>query len=814
MEVAVLATTMATRRRPRGRKRRRKASLWAGVLRRRWRVSAVLILLLGLGLLWTLWPFWQLSAQLDQARASKPTRLYGRPYEFAAGGNVRSKEILEEVEYLGYRRVEAAPSQAGEYQVSGSGFAVFLRKRPTPRGWQAPGLLEVRVRSGRISGMAWQGQAIDRSSLEAPILASFVGAERREKRPVALEEVPDSLIKAVLAAEDASFFEHQGLSIRGILRATWVNLRGLELQQGGSTLTQQLVKNVFLTHERTVARKLREAILAVLVDLRYEKDEILAAYLNEIYWGSANTVNLIGVGSAAWAYFGKHPAELDLCESAVLAAIIRSPGSYSFKSAPERTVDRRNWVLGRMRELGWLEEELAAQTAALPLCSRPHPIPVRQAPYFLDLATAEAARRFGVGRLEDAGYVLLSTLDRRSQAAAEESISWGLEALEGGWEKSRGRQGELQAALISMDPRAGEILAYLGGRDYRASQFDRASQARRQAGSAFKPIVYATAFERGAATPATFIEDSPLTVALANRSWSPQNSDGDFRGWVTVRTALERSLNIPTVRLALDLGLGPIVETARDLGLQTPLEQVPALALGAFEVSPLDLATVYASLAAGGVRPPVHSLLGVLSPAGDPVDGTSLEEPVRALSPEAAFLTTTILRGVLERGTGTGVRDQGLYDPLAGKTGTTNDRRDSWFAGYSPDRATLVWVGYDDNSATMLSGARAALPIWTRFTFKVRPVGGYGVPAQPPGIVTAVIDPTTGELATGRCLDVITEFFLADDVPERICRLHGDWTDWAAAEEPELGPQRTKRRPWRWLSRIFKGKKKRVAPPP
>jgi penicillin-binding protein 1B len=179
------------------------------------------------------------------------------------------------------------------------------------------------------------------------------------------------------------------------------------------------------------------------------------------------------------------------------------------------------------------------------------------------------------------------------------------------------------------------------------------------------------------------------------------------------------------------------------------------------------------------------------------------------LSPESAFILTTVLQGVLDRGTGTGVRTQGLYDPLAGKTGTTNERRDSWFAGYSPDRATLVWVGYDDNSATMLSGARAALPIWTRFTFKVRPVGGYGVPVQPPGIVTAVIDPTTGELATGRCLDVMTEFFLADDVPERVCRLHGDWSDWAALEEPEIGPQRTKRRPWRWLSRILKGKKKR-----
>lgn len=768
---------------------------------------------MALALLWMLWPFWQLSAQLDQARASKPTRLLGRPYPLAVGAAVRSEDLEAEVERLGYRKREEAPSGPGEYRVSRGGFTAHLRRRPTPRGWQAPGLLDVRVRSDRIVEITWQGEQVERAALEAPVLASFVGSERREKRPVSLDEMPDHFIKAVLAAEDASFFKHQGLSIRGIARAAWVNLRGLELQQGGSTLTQQLVKNIFLTHERTFARKLREVILAVLVDLRYDKEEILSAYLNEIYWGSASSVNLIGVGSASWAYFGKHPSELELCEAAVLAAMIRSPGNYSFSKAPERALERRNWVLGRMQGLGWLTAEEVGRTTALPLCHDPHPVPVRQAPYFLDLAATEAANRFGIDRLEDAGYVLLSTLDRHSQEAAEQSVSWGLDALEAGWEKSRGRQGQLQAALVSIDPRTGAILAYLGGRDYRVSQFDRASQARRQAGSAFKPIVYAAALERGVVTPATFVEDSPLTVALANRRWSPQNSDGDFRGWVTVRAALERSLNIPTVRVALNLGLPAIVETADDLGIRSPLEAVPALALGAFEVSPLDLATVYATLAAGGIRPPVHALRGVLDPAGQPVEGKPLEDPVRALSPEAAFLTTTILHGVLERGTGTGVRDQGLYDPLAGKTGTTNDRRDSWFAGYSPDRAALVWVGYDDNAATQLSGARAALPIWTRFAFKARPVGGYGAPVQPPGVVTAVIDPTTGELATGRCLEVITEFFLADDVPERICRLHGEWNDWAVAAEPTWRSERPKRRPWRWLSRVFKGKKKRGKSP-
>jgi penicillin-binding protein 1B len=802
---------MAKRRRRRGRKRRRKQPIAAAFSRRKRIILGCSIVGVGLGLVWMLWPFWQLSAQLDQARTSKPSRLYGRPFSVARGSLVRAQDLISEVERLGYREVEDAPERAGEFRSRGGVFKVFLRERPTPTGWLAAGILEVRFQSGRIFSISWRGQPVERAALEAPVLASFVGSDRREKRPVMLDEVPDIFVKAVLAAEDASFYEHPGLSLRGITRATWANLRGLELQQGGSTLTQQLVKNVFLTHERTLARKLREVVLAVLVDSRHGKEEILSGYLNEIYWGSSSSVNLIGVGAAAWAYFGKHPSELDLCESALLAGMIHSPGSYSLRKAPQRAVERRNWVLTRMREQGWLTPEEAEHAASQELCYSPHAVPVRNAPYFLDLAAAEAQRRFGLDHLEATGYVLLSTLDRRSQASAEEAVSWGLDALEKGWEKSRGRQGELQAALVSIEPLTGEILAYLGGRDYRASQFDRVAQARRQAGSAFKPIVYATAFERGTVSPASFVEDAPLTVQLANRRWSPQNSDGDFRGRVTVRTALERSLNIPTVRLALDVGLPAIVETARDLGIQTPLEKVPALALGAFEVTPLDLATVYATLAAGGVRSSVHALRGVLDPAGEPVAGDALPKPVRALSAEATFVLTSVLRGVVEAGTGAGVRQQGLNDPVAGKTGTTNDRRDSWFGGYSPERATLVWVGYDDNSATRLSGARAALPIWTRFSYEVRPVGGYGLPVQPPGVLTAVIDPASGELATGLCPDVITEFFLSDDLPERICRLHNEWSDWdsqVVAEDPTWRSERRKRRPWRWLTRVFKGKKR------
>ena len=472
-------------------------------------------------------------------------------------------------------------------------------------------------------------------------------------------------------------------------------------------MTQQLVKNLFLTHERTLARKVREGFLALLVDLRYSKRAILDAYMNEIYWGRSGSADLMGVGAAAWAFFGKQVAHLDLCESALLAGMIPSPGGYDPRRHPERALERRDHVLRRMGELGWLEAEAVDRALAEPLCVAPQPVVVRRAPYFVERAVEEAARRFDVRGLGDGGYSLLATLDWSDQLAAEESIGWGLEALEDGWEKGRQTDGPLQAALVSMDPRDGAVRAYVGGRDWAASQFDRVSQARRQPGSAFKPVVHAAAYERRAATPATLLDDSPLTVALAGGDWSPQNSDGKFRGWITARRALEQSLNVPTARLAMHVGLEPIVEMARRLGIAGRLDAVPSLALGAFEVTPLELATVYASLAAGGKRPEPHFLDGVLDAGGEPVRGPAPAAPQQVVSPETAYLVTSLLRGVVANGTAEAAgRVYGVRDPVAGKTGTSNDRRDSWFAGGSPDRTSLVWVGYDANDATRLSGTR------------------------------------------------------------------------------------------------------------
>lgn len=763
--------------------------------------------------IWIFLPFWQLSGQFADHATRQPSRLYGRSQLLSVDERFPADALAEELGELGYRRLGSdggggdGELPSGTYRRAGGAVTVHLRPFLTPNGPAGGELLTVSYRGVRIRSLTLGGEDVPSALLEPPLLVSYYGDDFQERRPVRVDELPDHVVAAVLAGEDASFFRHPGVSPTGIVRAAIANLRDRAVRQGGSTLTQQLVKNLYLTPERTFGRKVREAVLALLLDARYEKSEILEAYLNEIYMGARDGVNLIGLGAAARAYFGKDAADLDLAEGATLAGMIPAPAHLSPVGDPEAARGGRDRVLGRMVELEWLEAERAAAIEQRPVVVRPLPVPRRRVPYFADAAAREAAERFGVQELDDTGYALLSTLDWRDQRWAEEAVLWGVEALEEGWEKEAEGDAPLQAALISLDPHDGSILAYVGGRDYRTSQFDRAGQARRQAGSAFKPVVYAAAFEDGVATPASLVEDAPLTVRLANQRWSPRNSNGDFHGWVTVRTALERSYNVATARVALQTGLERVIDLARGLGVEAPLSPVPALALGAFELSPTEMSLVYATLAAGGERPPVHGLTAVYGPDGRAVAGQPLPAPERVLSEETAYLVTSVLQGVLDRGTASVTRRWGLDGPIAGKTGTTNDRRDSWFAGYSPDRSTVVWVGYDDNRITRLSGARAALPIWTRFVARTRPPGGYRNFSQPRGIVTATIDPMSGELATRRCPQTRVEVFREGQVPEEACYLHGgrwgrrrglgDGERWRDDLRRQDHPVR------KWLERVF-----------
>ena len=729
---------------------------------------------------------WSLSLKFPRAPFEQPSRLYGEATRLTPGEALSAAGVAAELAATGYSEVEGedAPLPRGTFRRDGDRIEVHLRRFRTVDGWNGGAPVEVTFRGRRVEAVRVAGQPSPSVSLEPPLLASFYNEDVDERRPVSLDELPEPVVNAVLAAEDDNFFLHPGVSPTGIARALWVNLRGGEMQQGGSTITQQLVKNVYLSSERTLRRKAKEALIAMAMEARYGKRAILEAYLNEIYWGRSGPANLIGLGAAAHAYFGKDASQLTLAEAATLAGMIQAPSDYSPLSDPEGARERRDWVLQRMGELGWASPEQVAQASAEPVRTDPRTVEIRSfAPYFKEIARAEAKKRFDVDDLDGEGYLLFSSIRWQDQKAAEEAVSRGLRGLEG-----RKARNPLQAALVSVDPRDGAVLAWVGGRDFAQSQFDRVSQAHRQVGSTFKPVVYAAAFSEAVASPATLLKDSPINVKTGSQDWRPQNYDNGFRGWVTARRALEQSLNIPTVRVALQVGLHNVMSLSRDMGIRANPKPVPALALGALEASPLEVATAYATLASGGLRPEVHGLRAVLDRAGEPILGDDLDTPRRVISPQAAYLVTSVLQGALDRGTAYAARRDGVTGPLAGKTGTTNDRRDNWFAGYSPDRVTVVWVGHDDNSRTRLSGARAALPIWSRFTASVRPARGYADFPIPAGIVKATVDPMTGQLATEYCPWRVAEVFPEWQMPTEPCHRHFPgqdiWADATLGQDP------------------------------
>ncbi|HSU84058.1 MAG TPA: PBP1A family penicillin-binding protein [Thermoanaerobaculia bacterium] len=736
---------------------------------RRWGILAAIAVILLIAAFVFVRPYWRMASHFEDVTFRQPSRLYARATRLFEGRNYPPDLLVAGLADEGYREDKTSRSlPAGRYRRTKQGVDVHLRTFPLPDGSHGGGLAEITYQGTRIAALRQNGKAADSVILDPPLLASYHGPNLLERRPVDLKEVSPDLINSILAAEDETFFHHAGISPTGIARALWVDLSGRGRRQGGSTLTQQLVKNLYLTQEKTLTRKSQEVLLAVLLDLRYPKTKILEAYLNEIYLGGSGGVSLLGVGAASRAYFGKDPGQLDLAEAATIAGMIPSPANYSPAIHPDRAKERRDWVLGRLAKLGLVPQERVDQALREPIAVAPEPVVRRRAPYFADSAALEASRRFGVEDLEDGGYVLFSTLDWSGQKAAEEAVETGLKQIDGG---RKGRA--LQAALVSMDPATGGILAYIGGRGYDKSQFDRAGQAQRQPGSSFKPIVYAAAFEAGKASPASFLDDEPLSLRTGAGIWTPKNDDGTSHGWVSARTALEKSYNLATARLATEVvGMPKIIKLASDMGITTPMQPFPAMALGAAAVTPLEMATVYSTLAGGGSRPPVHELVAVLDRYGKPVQGAPLPKPVRVLSAQTTYLVTSLLEGVLQRGTAAGAA-QGIPGELAGKTGTTNQQRDAWFAGYAPERATVVWVGYDDNARTRLSGARAALPIWVRFMARVAPPGGYSAFATPQGITTASIDPTTGMLATEGCPYVITEVFREGEVPTQVCDRHG-----------------------------------------
>ena len=526
-----------------------------------------------------------------------------------------------------------------------------------------------------------------------------------ERVPVRLRDVPDHLVQAILAVEDQRFYQHHGIDVRRIFGALVADVRAGGPAQGGSTLTQQLAKNLFLTSSRTPLRKLREAAMARVLELRYSKATILEAYLNEIYLGQDGARAIHGVGAAARFYFGKDVERLTLAESAMLAATINAPNHNAPNRHPDAALQRRDLVLQLMADQHRISPAAAEQASHVPVSGRVHPATTLDGRNFRDVAVAAIG-----DHLPARGEAVYTTLDATLQRAAEHAVQRGLARL---------RDTGVQAALVALDPRTGQVLAMVGGRDYSASQFNRATAAYRQPGSAFKPIVALTALERTgdrapAFTLASVVDDEPLRVETASGPWEPNDYDGEFRGPVTLREAMEQSLNVPFARIGLAVGPAQIATTARRLGITSALDAVPSLALGSSSLTLMELVRAYGVFAAGGDLAPTRTILG-RARYGDTIRTTGAAAPSRVIDPAVSYLVTSALEGVVTRGTGRALSAQGHEDAIAGKTGTSSNWRDAWFVAYSTSLVVGVWVGYDDGRSLHLTGANAALPIVAQF---------------------------------------------------------------------------------------------------
>ena len=538
--------------------------------------------------------------------------------------------------------------------------------------------------------------------IKGKVLASAHGEANREV--VTLDKISPDLKRAVLAIEDSHFYFHHGINFSSVGRAVLVNWQRKTVAEGGSTLTMQLVKNIFLSQQRKFSRKVAEAVLAVRLEQILTKDQILELYLNQVYWGHNN----YGVETAARSYFGKSAADLNLAESAMMAGLIQAPTTYSPFLNMKLAKQRQEIVLNRMRELGWItsQEQAAAKEQKIKL-GKIQSFQASTMPYVTNAAAKELEQRFGLDAVIKGGMRVQTTVDTKMQRIAEETVA--------NWHNTIRRQGVRadQMALVAVDPRTHFIKALVGGVDYRKSEFNRATQAHRQPGSSFKPFVFYAAFASGKFTPDSVVNDNPVSYRVPGGIWTPKNYDGSFNGAMSVRRALEVSRNIPAVKIGSAVGMNKVIETCRSLGINSPMEPVPSLPLGAIGVTPLEMASAYATIANYGWQSPPTTIVRVTDSSGNVLlDNTP--KPRLVLEPWAAAALTSVMQGVINNGTGKAAQ---IGRPAAGKTGTTSSERDIWFVGYVPQLSTAVWVG-NDNYRPLGKGATGGAfvaPIWRSF---------------------------------------------------------------------------------------------------
>lgn len=700
-------------------------------------------------------------------------RIYGRAYEMHPGQPLSVAELRARLNDVGYsERVKV--ENPGEFSITGNVIQLMTKGVPPAKPVNA----RVEIGKGnyitKVTAPGAKGAAIPSVTLEPPLLAELATGQRRRYIPIAA--MPKRIINAVLAIEDTRFYEHPGVDIIGTMGAIWRNVFGnKEYMAGGSTITQQIVKRTFLTPKKTPTRKLQEQFIALVMETRLSKDQILELYLNEVPLGQRGPFEIQGVAEAARVFFGVDVQNLTNAQAATLAGIIQAPSSLSPSRNPQRSLERRNVVLHQMAEAGFITAAEKTKAQAEPIGVAPHAME-NEAPYFVDWISKVVEEDYKGLLKPNANVDVYTTLDVHFQRMAQDALAEGLAAVDKQL-TARKRKGIAQAAMVVADPKTGEILAMIGGRDYGQSQYNRAVLARRQPGSTFKPFVYLSAFEKMAETggneltPATIMIDEPTTwVDDQGKPYSPGNYQNEYDGPVTLRFALAHSRNIVAIKTAEQTGYDRVADLWKRVGEGTRALAVPSIALGVFEATPLEMTTAYTVFDNAGSLRPLNAIVRINENGQDKKTKT---EPMRQIArPDTTYLVTDMMRSVINEGTAAAVRSTGFSLDAAGKTGTTNDQRDAWFIGFTPDLITAVWVGFDDNKPIGLTGSQAALPLWTAFMKRATAGRGSRSFTVPDGVVFVEIDKATGKLATPGCPKVITQAFLAGTEPRDECPIH------------------------------------------
>lgn len=698
-------------------------------------------------------------------RWSVPAKVYARPLELYSGLAITPKALTSELKRLHYR-MDAKVATPGTFYLRDNRLTLYTRGFEFWDGPEKPVKLGLEFGDTGVNAISnlplasdtpratYSGSGyLDLVRLDPLLIGGFFPAHNEDRILIRLEQSPPYLIDGLLAVEDRRFYEHSGISMRGILRAFMVNLKEFRLAQGGSTLTQQLVKNFYLNDKRTFSRKAIEAIMALLLELHYEKDDILETYLNEVYLGQAGQRGIHGFGMASQHYFGQPFKQLKVHQVALLVGLVKGASYYDPRRFPERARNRRNMVLDLLVEQELLPKDQAETAKAKPLGV------IAKAnnsdalfPAFLDLVKRQLQRDYREEDLRTEGLRIFTTLDPRVQIKVENQVERSLRSLQSGYGES---VQDLQAGVVVTAPQSGEVLAIVGAKNPREAGFNRALDAIRPTGSLFKPAIYLTALsDYQRYSLGTLIKDEVFSIPThEDAEWSPRNFDHISHGEIAMIEALAKSYNQAGAKLGLDLGLDHVLQTLKDLGVERPLPEYPAVLLGAGGLSPLEVTQMYQTIAAGGFSSPLRSIREVLTAQGEPLARYPLS--VRQMfDPEAVYLLTHAMQEVMREGTG---KSAYYYLPselnIAGKTGTTNDSRDSWFVGFTEDYLAVVWLGLDDNGSTPLTGATGALQVWIAMMKDLKPKPLFAPP--PEKIEFVWYDPAQGKRSGNKCSGAI-----------------------------------------------------------